>query len=758
MLRNSKNSSLGLICKGAYAIALGMPIMAISAFSSTASNFTHNQEFKTRNNELKNTQKSLDSSELLKVETNQKSFIVSQEEYKSAELEDVDETKVLIAEVIIEGLEDHQEKRVLEFAAYDAMKIRPGSKVTKDEVKRDLDAVYSTGWFSAVVIESLNGPLGVQLLVKVEPNPLLKKIQILPESNKIPSKRIKQIFSSDYGRTLNLNVLQSRMKELKSWYLDQGYSLVKISGPNRVTPQGVVQLKVQEGTVAGVEIIFLNQEGDDIDVKGRKIKGKTKRWVIERELSTKKGTIFNRRKLEQDIKRLYATSLFSDIKVSLKPSPDKASEVIITLGISEQRTGSLTGGIGYSGAQGIFGTGGLQESNFAGRAWKTNANITYGEYGYLLNLSLSDPWIKGDRYRTSFRTNVYISREVPQEFRSESGGSIKTASEYYDAKSSTAYDITSTENGGPFSSVNAAQKDATGKSFSWFDYEGDSVVLEKVGGGFSFARPLNNGDPFKKVPWSVLVGMNFQKVSPIDYSGNERPYGVASKKYKNKSASNNDVICVAFNCANENTLVSFKVGTTYNKLDDSRNPNSGDFATLGTEQFISVGKNSPTFNRARVTYAHFIPVNLLKIHKGCRPKTKQEEDCNQAIGLQVKAGTIVGDLPPYEAFCIGGSSSVRGWSSCDLGVGRSFGEATAEYRFPIWRIISGSFFADAGTDFGSQANVPGKPGELLDKEGSGFSLGSGVIVNTPVGPVRLEAASKDFGDDWRYNLGIGWKF
>ena len=33
--------------------------------------------------------------------------------------------------------------------------------------------------------------------------------------------------------------------------------------------------------------------------------------------------------------------------------------------------------------------------------------------------SLSDPWIKGDKYKTSFRTNVFLSRDYPQEFKSE---------------------------------------------------------------------------------------------------------------------------------------------------------------------------------------------------------------------------------------------------------------------------------------------------------------------------------------------------
>ena len=218
------------------------------------------------------------------------------------------------------------------------------------------------------------------------------------------------------------------------------------------------------------------------------------------------------------------------------------------------------------------------------------------------------------------------------------------------------------------------------------------------------------------------------------------------------------VIYVSYNCADTNNLVSFRIGATYNNFNDPRNPTSGNFFTATTEQFIGVNEDSPTFNRLRGTYTQFFPVNWLKLHKGCRPKPGEEADCPQAIGVQVKAGTIVGEVPPYEAFCMGGSNSIRGWYDCDLGVSQSFGEITVEYRFPLISIFQGEVFVDAGTDFGTQSNVPGKPGLLLDKDGSGVSVGTGVIVSTPVGPLRLEVASKDFSGDWRFNLGVGWKF
>ncbi len=671
--------------------------------------------------------------------------------------EKTSDLRVLISEVIIEGLDDHPEKERLEFAAYDAMRVRPGSSVTKEQLKLDLDAIYSTGWFSSVRLEPINGPLGVQILVEVQPNPLLTQIQFQPKKNKLPKSVIKRIFASDYGKTINLNSLQIRLKALKSWYVNEGYSLARISGPNRVTPDGLVQLNVVEGTVTGVDVQFLNKDGDVKDGDMKFIKGKTKPWVIKREISIKPGEVFNRNQLERDIKRLYATSLFSDVKVTLKPIPGEQGKVKIVLGITEQSTGSLSGGIGYSQSQGVFGQIGIQDTNLLGRAWSSTLNLTYGQYGGLANLTFADPWIKGDKHRTSFRTSIFLSREVPQVFRSADGGTIRSVTDYYDGNSVYAYDIgSSSHTKGKFDSINEAKASSPGNS--WFDYEGDSVAIQRTGTNFSFARPLNGGDPYKKVPWSVLVGMNIQSVKAIDYAGESRPYGVATPNLKDGKAPDNDLICIAFNCSDQNNLFGIRAAATYNKLNDARNPTSGDYLTLATEQFISIGENSPTFNRARVSYTHFIPVNWLKLAKGCRPKRGEKLNCPQSIGFQVKAGTIVGELPPYEAFCLGGSSSVRGWSSCDLAVGRSFGEASIEYRFPIWNIVAGSVFVDGGSDLGSQSNVPGKPGKLLSKPGSGISPGAGLIVTTPVGPLRLEAASQDFDGEWRFNLGVGWKF
>ncbi len=637
---------------------------------------------------------------------------------------EINEESVVISEIIIEGWENHPEGRKLELAAYDSMSIKPGSIVDNRILKQDLNAIYASGWFSGVKITSQDGPLGVKLIVDVVPNPILKKVELTPKNSVISNKYVDDIFNNFYGTTLNLNEFQNKIEIIKKSYEKEGYSLVRISGPDRISENGVVTLKVSEGIISDVKIRFPDSDGEFV-TDGKPRKGKTKDWVIKRELKTQPGTIFNRKILEADIGRLYATSLFDDVKVSLGPDNLNPGQVIIFLDLSEQRTGSLTGGLGYSNSSGIFASIGLQETNTLGRAWSTNLNLNIGEYSTTYNFSLSDPWIKGDKYKTSFRTNLFLSRDYPQEFKSENNGRIY------------AVDDTST---------------STSDTFS-------SIVLEKTGGGFSFSRPLNGGDQFKVPKWRVLAGMNFKKVKMIDGDGNKKPYGDRTPTTGNI----NDIICIGFtpndgSCPEENTLVSVIASTSRNNLNSSINPTTGNKFTFGTEQFVSMGKNSPTFNRMRATYSHFIPTKLINLTKACKSSKSTSEDCPQTIGFQLKAGTILGELPPYESFCMGGTSSVRGWGSCDLAVSKSFVEGSAEYRFPVWRMISGALFVDAGSDLGSQNDVPGKPGKLLQKSGSGFSLGGGVGIKTPIGPLRLDVASKDLSGDWRYILGVGWKF
>ena len=473
------------------------PLILISNNSELAAKYLPNDfEQKFINSEINNNNSSLFQGLYTKQEKN---FFIAENN------ENIEKESVLISEIIIEGWENHPEGRKLELAAYDSMSIKPGSIVDNQILKQDLNAIYASGWFSGVKINSQNGPLGVRLIVNVIPNPILKKVELNSTNSIVSDQYVDDVFKNYYGTTLNLNEFQNKINTIKKRYESEGYSLARIKGPDRINKNGIVTLNVSEGIVSDVQLRFLGTDGES-SIDGEPRKGKTKDWVIKRELKTQPGSIFNRKILEADIRRLYATSLFDDVKVSLGPDSSNPGRVVIFLDLSEQRTGSLTGGIGYSNSSGIFASLGLQETNALGRAWSTNLNLNFGEYSTTYNFSLSDPWIKGDKHRTSFKTNLFLSRDYPQEFKSETNGRIY------------AVDDTNT---------------STSDTFS-------SIVLEKTGGGFSLSRPLNGGDPFKVAKWRVLAGMNLKKVKMIDGDGNQKPYGDITPTTGNIS----DIICI----------------------------------------------------------------------------------------------------------------------------------------------------------------------------------------------------------------------
>ena len=120
--------------------------------------------------------------------------------------ENIEKESVLISEIIIEGWENHPEGRKLELAAYESMNIKPGSIVDNQILNQDLNSIYASGWFSGVKINSQNGPLGVRLIVKVVPNPILKKVKLNSKNSVISDEYVDDIFKNSYGTTLNLMV------------------------------------------------------------------------------------------------------------------------------------------------------------------------------------------------------------------------------------------------------------------------------------------------------------------------------------------------------------------------------------------------------------------------------------------------------------------------------------------------------------------------------------------------------------------------
>ncbi|MFM7326183.1 MAG: BamA/TamA family outer membrane protein, partial [Nodosilinea sp.] len=255
---------------------------------------------------------------------------------------------------------------------------------------------------------------------------------------------------------------------------------------------------------------------------------------------------------------------------------------------------------------------------------------------------------------------------------------------------------------------------------------GDRVRIRRLGGGITFSRPLDNG-------WTVAVGTLAQNVSARDGSGDLFTTDAAGNPL---TASDTGV----------DDLWTIPLSASWDQRNDSFNPTSGGILRLTSEQSIPVGRGSILMNRLRASYSHYIPLRLINFTDG-----------PQALAFNVQLGTILGDVPPYDAFSLGGTNSIRGYDEGETGSGRSYAQLTAEYRFPIFSFLGMALFFDAGSDLGSGGAVPGSPGPSRGKPGSGFGYGAGVRVQTPLGPLRIDYGFNDEGQG-RLHFGIGERF
>jgi outer membrane protein insertion porin family len=618
------------------------------------------------------------------------------------------EPRVLVSEVVVRSESGQPLSPELEDEVYRAIRTQPGRTTTREQLQQDINAVFATGFFSNVRAVPEDTPLGVRVSFVVQPNPVLNKVQIQANpgtgvTSVLDPKVVDDIFREQYGKILNLRDLQEGIKQLTKRYQERGYVLAQVIGAPQVSENGVVTLQVAEGVVESIRVRFRTKEGQETNEKGEPIRGKTQRYIITRELQLKPGQVFNRNIVQKDLQRVFGLGLFEDVNVSLAPGTDP-SKVDVVVNVVERNSGQIAAGAGISSASGLFGTISYQEQNLNGRNQKLGAELQIGQREFLFDIRFTDPWIAGDPYRTSYTINAFRRRTISLIF----DGPDKNIQTYNPRKPNEG---------------------------------GDRPRILRLGGGVVFSRPLSK-NPYERAEWTASAGLQYQRVSTRDADGNLRKLGRLEDITVPCEQDSSRCLDLTESGKGQDDLLLVQLGLVRDRRDNPLQPTSGSFFRLGVDQSIPVGLGNILLTRFRGSYSQYFPVKFFSFSKG-----------PQTLAFNIQAGTVLGDLPPYEAFTLGGSNSVRGYEEGALGSSRSFAQASIEYRFPVFSVISGALFFDVGTDFGSET----KAGQLLDKNGTGYGYGIGVRVQSPLGPIRVDYGINDEGDS-RINFGIGERF
>ena len=146
---------------------------------------------------------------------------------------------------------------------------------------------------------------------------------------------------------------------------------------------------------------------------------KTLDRVVRRNLDVSDGRTYSATALKTSKENLTRTSYFKDVKISTAPSA-APGEMDAKIEVQEGPTGTLSGGIGYSSLDKIFGVVQLSENNLFGRGWKVSLNSQFGARRTTYSIDFRDPHFFDTDF--SLLLSAYNTRILYSDFERKATG------------------------------------------------------------------------------------------------------------------------------------------------------------------------------------------------------------------------------------------------------------------------------------------------------------------------------------------------
>ncbi len=261
-----------------------------------------------------------------------------------------------------------------------------GDVFSKENMEKDMKAVYDLGYFKDVGIKLESFRDGYKVVFVVVENLPIKEISI--EGNTIVSEEeMREVMVLQEGQIFCQKILKNDIDRISQLYKDRGYLLINIKDVN-FDEEGKLWINISEGHLEKIVI-----EGND----------KTKEKVITREISIEPGDLFNFETARKSLQNIYNLGYFEDVSMKLEPGSEEDT-IVLVIKVIEKNTGKFGIGAGYNSEEGLMGFTSYEENNLFGGGQKIQAKVELGGRT-TYKFSFLEPWL-GDT-PTSFGFEVY---------------------------------------------------------------------------------------------------------------------------------------------------------------------------------------------------------------------------------------------------------------------------------------------------------------------------------------------------------------
>ena len=296
-------------------------------------------------------------------------------------------------------------------------------KLNNDDLQEDIRtverAVQDEGYVYAKVVQVRREPIKgdrVDLVFVVEEGKQYSVSDVAIEGNTVfTGDELNPALIMEGGAAYSATDISSDEKMLGEYYGSRGYADARID--TSVIPSG------QDA----VRILYRITEGEKSYIRKINIEGNTKTQdkVIRRELAFAPGEEFNTVRIEKSRSRLSNMGYFSavDFRNNATGTPGYKD---IDITVTEQSTGSINVGAGFSSIDSLVGFFSLTQTNFDITNWPTltgggqrfNMDLRYGDKRRDFSISWVQPWLFGQRLSFGvdlfYRDLYYLSDEYDQ--------------------------------------------------------------------------------------------------------------------------------------------------------------------------------------------------------------------------------------------------------------------------------------------------------------------------------------------------------
>jgi len=198
-------------------------------------------------------------------------------------------------------------------------------------------------------------------------------------------KTLKALIELETGDTYSLETMQSTIAAMTERIGDEGYAFAS------VTP--LLNRNIDDHTVS---IVFDIEKGREVYIERIEITGNEKSddTVVRRLIIQDEASRYTGSQIKTSREALGRASFVEDMRISL-PKGSAPDKVDMKVDITEKRTGSISGGIGFSQREKVILTAKLAETNLFGKGYQASLNGQYGKVTQDINASFTNPYFLG---------------------------------------------------------------------------------------------------------------------------------------------------------------------------------------------------------------------------------------------------------------------------------------------------------------------------------------------------------------------------